>query len=373
MSKQFQGLTSLRGIAALMVVLHHYTKYLLPQLGAGVAQYTPFLSKNYLWVDFFFILSGFILIHVYGSTFENRTPGTDYKKYLASRFARIYPLHLFMLALFVVLELFLLAAFNLTDYKELVDYKHLFPPFAGKETLWSLFTNLALVQAFHKWTYWNEPAWSISAEWIVYLFIPLLIPLAKRLSTTVTLVGITFAYLILLVMVEIYDDLDFATWRSIVRCLCECSVGIALYQIYLCNYGQRLFTSPWFANSILFLTLISLLLPIHHLITVMLFSLLILSTAYKDKLILLNHRAFIFLGTISYSIYMTHWFIMKLTLEMSRWLSHSEFHVHFTLWRALPVLIGAVFIVIVFSKMTYSLIENPFRQRLKRHMLSKYY
>jgi peptidoglycan/LPS O-acetylase OafA/YrhL len=373
MAKQFQGLTSLRGIAALMVVLHHYTKYLLPQLGAGAAQYTPFLTKNYLWVDFFFILSGFILIHVYGSTFENRTLGTDYKKYLASRFARIYPLHLFMLALFVVLELFQLAAFNLTDYKELVDYKHLFPPFAGKETLWPLFTNLTLVQAFHKWTYWNEPAWSISAEWIVYLFIPLLIPLAKKLSTAATLVGITFAYLILLVMIQRYDNLDLVTWRSIVRCLCECSVGIALYQIYLGNYGQRLLTSPWFANSILILTLISLLLPIHHLITVMLFSLLILSTAYKDKLVLLNHRVLIFLGTISYSIYMTHWFIMKLTLEMSRWLSHSEFHVNFTLWRALPVLIGAVFIVIVFSKMTYSLIENPFRQRLKRHLLSQHY
>jgi peptidoglycan/LPS O-acetylase OafA/YrhL len=60
MSRQLTALTSLRGIAALLILMHHIGNTLFPEIGKYVGQFTPFLQKNYLWVDFFFMLSGYI-------------------------------------------------------------------------------------------------------------------------------------------------------------------------------------------------------------------------------------------------------------------------------------------------------------------------
>jgi peptidoglycan/LPS O-acetylase OafA/YrhL len=53
-------LDGLRGLAALGVVLFHFNVFFLPQARL------PFVSKAYLAVDFFFMLSGFVMAHVYG-------------------------------------------------------------------------------------------------------------------------------------------------------------------------------------------------------------------------------------------------------------------------------------------------------------------
>ena len=58
---QIRGLTSLRFFAAYWVVLHHLDDALRPNIDA----YSGLLRKGYLAVDLFFILSGFILCHVY--------------------------------------------------------------------------------------------------------------------------------------------------------------------------------------------------------------------------------------------------------------------------------------------------------------------
>src|SRR3712207_4540408 len=87
-------LTPLRGIAALIVVIFHCNIMVNPFLPAG---YTHLIDNGWLWVDFFFILSGFILSYVYGESFEKGFSGSAYKKYLKARVARVYPLHLFTL------------------------------------------------------------------------------------------------------------------------------------------------------------------------------------------------------------------------------------------------------------------------------------
>jgi peptidoglycan/LPS O-acetylase OafA/YrhL len=56
--------TSLRGIAAVLVVAFHYAVP-LRDAGFDVNRYTILVSRGYLWVDLFFILSGYILCHVY--------------------------------------------------------------------------------------------------------------------------------------------------------------------------------------------------------------------------------------------------------------------------------------------------------------------
>ena len=87
-------LTPLRGIAALLVVVFHSNLDLVPFAPALPGH---LVENGWLWVDFFFALSGFIIAYVYGSSFRGAVSGSDYKKYIGARFARVYPLHLFTL------------------------------------------------------------------------------------------------------------------------------------------------------------------------------------------------------------------------------------------------------------------------------------
>jgi peptidoglycan/LPS O-acetylase OafA/YrhL len=91
-------LTSFRGIAALWVVLYHYVVVYFSQLNPS--QYTHFVEKGYLAVDLFFMLSGFVLTHVYRRAFSEGI-AKHYKHFLLSRIARLYPLHIMVLLLFV--------------------------------------------------------------------------------------------------------------------------------------------------------------------------------------------------------------------------------------------------------------------------------
>jgi peptidoglycan/LPS O-acetylase OafA/YrhL len=98
--RQLPSLTPLRGVAALWVVLYHYcgTAQYLPNL--DITPYSYFISKGYLGVDLFFMLSGFVMAHVYHDAFSESI-GRHYRGFLVARIARLYPLHIFNLLLFV--------------------------------------------------------------------------------------------------------------------------------------------------------------------------------------------------------------------------------------------------------------------------------
>lgn len=176
-------LTGVRFFLALGVVLFHYQLYwTLPPEGAGL------LNRSRLGVDVFFILSGFILTHVY---LQGDRP-LDYRRFLAARFARIYPAHLFillaMLGLVLAAPLFGVGLeqgrFNPTD-------------FAG---------TLLLVQAWfprETLVLWNGPAWSLSAEWFAYLAFPVYAAIALRLRSRPRVL-IAFAAILFVVLDAIY-------------------------------------------------------------------------------------------------------------------------------------------------------------------------
>jgi peptidoglycan/LPS O-acetylase OafA/YrhL len=106
---ELPALTPLRGVAALWVVLYHYTFQRLPSLNSEA--YTHLVQKGYLAVDMFFLLSGFVLTHVYHDAFNVRDR-RNYWKFISARIARLYPLHLFVLLIFVATAL----ASRLTEY-----------------------------------------------------------------------------------------------------------------------------------------------------------------------------------------------------------------------------------------------------------------
>ena len=158
------NLTPLRGIAALLTVIFHIDIFLgwemIPPSGS------PLLSHMYLMVDFFFILSGFIMCHVYGNRFLKDVRQKEFKKFTIARFSRVYPLHLFTLTSTIIM-LYLFARMGVPKNAYLQ---------AGNNA-YSVITNLFLVQAmnFNKWFTWVHASWSISTEWWAYMIFPFLV------------------------------------------------------------------------------------------------------------------------------------------------------------------------------------------------------
>src|SRR5579859_5492186 len=166
---RIEGLTPLRGLAALWVVLFHADVILFfRQFGALLDRdKTGLFSHGYLWVDFFFLLSGFIIAHVYGAKLSGPFSADAAWRYLAARFARVYPLHLFALLLLIPLRVLASVWFP-----------------AMQDGSWDSFlawraipSNLLMTHAMNQHVYlsWNIVSWSIGAEWWSYVAALLLI------------------------------------------------------------------------------------------------------------------------------------------------------------------------------------------------------
>src|SRR5690606_3845377 len=160
-------LTPLRGIAALWVVIYHFGDQYLPALRPEQAGHL--VGKGYLAVDLFFMLSGFVLAHVYHADFTRFDPGR-YRDFLAARVARLYPLHLLVLLAFVVTAI----AGRLFEFVLTGQFERL--PLDGAHSITALLANLLMLQGLAAGELsWNYPAWSISVEFFAYLLFPLAI------------------------------------------------------------------------------------------------------------------------------------------------------------------------------------------------------
>jgi peptidoglycan/LPS O-acetylase OafA/YrhL len=212
---ELRALTSVRGLAAWLVVLYH--------IRGGIAGLPPaveaMFAKGYLAVDFFFLLSGFVI----WLTWHDRlnTPGAI-PRFLQKRIARIWPLHAVMLAFAVALAL-LLRATGRDD-----------PAFPVAE----LPLHILLVQnwGFTAILHWNDPAWSISCELAAYLLFPLLVLVVNwRKRSIVALMGIAAVLLTTLHVVmnganSLGDDIP---RFGLIRCLTEFVTGSIVAAVFL--------------------------------------------------------------------------------------------------------------------------------------------
>ncbi|WP_303719338.1 acyltransferase family protein [Brevundimonas naejangsanensis] len=286
-------LTGVRFFLALGVVLFHYQlQWTLPDEAVGL------LDRARLGVDVFFILSGFILTHVYLQ--GDGVP--DYRRFLAARFARIYPAHLFillgMLGLVLLAPLFGVGLepgrFNPAD-------------FAG---------TLLLVQAWfprETMVLWNGPAWSLSAEWFAYLAFPAYAALALRLRARpwviIALAAILFVALDAFYRAQFGRVLPRAEdSMGILRIVPEFLYGIGLYYL-----GQRWTPSPRvsvmgaLATTAALLTLMQL--GADDRIIVAAAGPFVLSLALLAKARVrscLSHPVALFAGEASFALYLVH-------------------------------------------------------------------
>ncbi|MBW4933395.1 acyltransferase family protein [Marinobacter sp. F4206] len=359
---ELAALTSLRGIAAILVMCHHFMFVLLLDIGELIP--SKLFFKSYLWVDLFFILSGFVLAYVYQNQFRNGVTGSSYRRFMQTRFARIYPLHLFILLLFVGFEVlqWLLSTMDAEGMDNLPE------PFTGDQSTETLVTNLLLVQTLHWKAYWNQPAWSISAEWIIYFSLPFLmrwlLPAAHRSP-----ISLTVTALVPLAVIEWhFGDLGlyYAGWPMLIRCLSEAALGLMLFRCYQVGLFSKI-ASGRLLMPVFALNLVLLALPIPGVVSVAGFVWLVLCAARlpSDESHPINHPILVYLGKISYSIYLVHWFVMDLVRESVAYFTGVPVSDALSLVSQIIVMVGLILIVLGLSHITYHRLESPMRDRLK--------
>ena len=166
-----EQLTFTRFIAALMVLFFHYHNTNI------------FFQNGNVFVSFFYILSGFVLTISQKKKFFSRK---DFFEFYRNRFARVYPVYLFSILLFVI---------------------------TTKKIGWGLLFNLLAIQSLspNNALSYNAPGWSISVEFFFYFCFPFLVNFFSSRDPLRFVVLMTFCFWVLsqaFSMYIFYSELD---------------------------------------------------------------------------------------------------------------------------------------------------------------------
>src|ERR1044071_9366057 len=292
------ALTGMRALAALLVLLLHTNHF----LSASMADLLPFLLRGYLGVDFFFILSGFIITHVYFSSMIRRTWQAT-RVFLWHRFIRLYPVHVAVIAVMALMTGLAAASGLHINNPEMLRWQ-------------DLYAHLLLI---HAWgvipmASWNAPSWSISAEWFAYLLFPVIAPLLLRVQRALTAVSVSFAALVVLtvVLATMNTTIEFS-WLgppALLRVTCEFICGAALCRALMLIRNPSLPRGS--ADALGYAAIVGFLIGgstgVPDLVLIMLFATTIACGALAQGSLMrgLGGGPLAWLGEISYSIYMAH-------------------------------------------------------------------
>jgi peptidoglycan/LPS O-acetylase OafA/YrhL len=303
--KYLSNLTPLRGIAAIWVVVYHFSEIVAKFVNPDT---THVIMKGYLMVDLFFIMSGFIISHVYEQSFRNNIQTTPFRQYIVARFARIYPLHFFTLLVLVILAVFS-GAWNLVQDPAAIP------------------THLFLLHSFgiHKIFTWNVPSWSISAEWWAYMIFPVLVIFLnrnKKFAVALLTFSVVVAYTAIMFWVKrvnpfdpgipIPHNLDTTFDFGYLRGLAGFVSGMILYKLYDSGLFRNIFEKDLTAVLVIVVCITCLHFGVNDGFDIIMFAAVVFSFALnKGKLhSLCNIPVAQFLGKISYSIYLIQIFPM---------------------------------------------------------------
>ena len=170
---EIKALSGARALPPLILVLYHFCE---GHVYRGATWFDVPVGKGYLWVEFFFALSGFILIHVYGSRAQEFWRGKAFVPFLQARLSRLYPVHIATLFLMLLLMLTLNQLSYWGGYLSI--YHQPWPPI---NTWPSFVANLFLVQAWNlfPWLTWNGASWFVSIEFLLCLLFPVYVLLSR--------------------------------------------------------------------------------------------------------------------------------------------------------------------------------------------------
>lgn len=306
MQKQFDRLdhlVSVRGLAAWLVVFYHSIAFLQSAFPTIHPQVLTIVRHGDLAVDFFFVLSGFIIFINYFGSFSSPTIRIILKFYW-TRFTRIYPVHFVM----ILAYLCLVGAFIIWSSSRDV------PASFGKM---SLLENVLLVQAWkNNDTSWNVPSWSISAEWFVYLLFPGIAIIIATFFRSAFFVLLTSFFIVSVAGIVGWLNLEITGIPlyaiPLVRVFHEFILGTLIGTLYIHHRSLLMRLRPSLILILIGFAIFAYMLraPLSLTVpTVCFLSIAFLSVDNSWLTKFLKFKWLIFLGEISYSTYMVHYFV----------------------------------------------------------------
>lgn len=352
-ARQIDSLTSLRFVAAALVVIFH-SKH-----NFGGFSFADHFSLTQA-VSMFYVLSGFILAH----THKTITSKRDLGMYYVSRFARIWPLHI------------------ATAFAAIYIINH----YSGNIPLTDVFLNFTLVQSWvpNPETYFslNGVSWSLSNEIFFYAIFPLLILNIERTWKIKLIATATLTAFMLFAFKD--SERPLMLWSAYISPLTRLSefmLGIAAYQIYLKTYKDSQIRKAAFSGFELIAVLLvasvmwvgdlnffsSLPIAINKTVSIwfancggaLAFALLIVVLAQQRGVIskAMQMRPLVYLGEISFSLYMVHQIVIRV----------MEMYPSITAGFGLPATLTIYYIsAIVISAIAHNLIEKPVQKIILR-------
>ena len=346
-------LTSLRFIFAFMIFLGHFILF-------EENEY-PFLNfvlhEGNIAMCFFFTLSGFILSYNYQQRLIEGQP-IEKKIFFVSRFARIYPLHIFTLLLWLWI------------------YKG--GPF-DSSFITNFLLNITLLQSFFpiEGIKFNAVSWSLSDELFFYLLFPFIVFWAVKHWRSFIIFFSVFIVIIIIAS-GLLSNHTLSKWifyTSPYLRLADFTIGVLLFNI--CKSGKldkwREKLSPTLLEVSVILLLIGVLcasfyLPVvlsHAICYWLPISFFIFVFYYQSGRIskFLSKRYWMLLGEISFSFFMLHTFIIWYTRRLV-----AIFDLDVPLF---GVFLFAVLTTIFVSFFSFKYLETPFYNKIKRFFLSR--
>jgi peptidoglycan/LPS O-acetylase OafA/YrhL len=246
-------------------------------------------SSGYVSVDIFFVLSGYILARVYADLAGRAVP----MLYLR-RIFRVYPLHLAVLAVL---------AFHAATAPYLQTHTHPLAPHA-----WTDLPDVALLLQPYVLDHspWNPPSWSVGVELLAYALFPLALVLMRRSPTWV------LGLLLLGLFGAEYEVLrDHAGAIAGIGALLRGMAGFSLGALAatIANRGVRPNAVAATAMQILAVLAIGFGIHLADPVPITLGAALLIAALGDERGLLsrvLSTPVFVWLGAISYSIYLLH-------------------------------------------------------------------
>lgn len=260
-----------------------------------------FFKGSYVFVELFFVLSGFVFTHSYG--FKDNL---KFSSFMKARFFRLYPLHLFMFFVMILIEFGKLVAFKYGG----ISFTYL--PFTEHNAITEIIPNLLLIQSwvpFANAVSFNGPSWSISIEFYLYiLFFLSIVIFGKYKKYFWIITSIITFYL----MISESEVLGFYVLRGLL-CFFGGSLTYLIYKKIASIKPKKIFGSIIEIVLVIFVIVVVQSDFIYkHIVISLLFCIVVLMFSFESGIIsdFLKLKLFQVMGKLSYSIYMIHYAIL---------------------------------------------------------------
>lgn len=338
----------LRAIAVISVIIYHLNE--------------NWLSGGFLGVDIFFVISGFLITGIIITEIQQNS--FSFKQFYTRRIKRIYPAFITVMAL---VSFIASAIFIYNDFNQLRKTIELATAFLSN-------FYLGLTQGYFDLSANENPVlhiWSLAVEEQYYLIFPLILILAYKKFREIKVLFIITLILFFILLTTSFIPANFYKevlhqpniyYLSNLR-FPELLIG-SLLAIYH-NFSNKAKLSKQVSNILAILSTLLLFsclflmnndiafIPGVTLILPCIFTALIIHTTYQNNVIklCLSNKVIVFIGKISYSLYLYHWIFIALAYYIT-----GEKQINNQSITIVTVL------TIIFSVLSYYLIEQPIRK-----------